>query len=210
MRQRITGKFIPFLKRFFTSARNRWIVLCVFLSIFFFILGTSLRSIVPIAIVNGNSIDSKKFTQRVLLLSGDSVLEQLIIGELVREDAKKKNVTVSRSDFDIQYKKILIDIRSANISLPVYLASLGMTEPMFKEELRTQLLIKKLFGASVQVTDRDIDDFMVKNKVLKGQGAIYLSQKIALRKVVERDKLRTIFSQWVQVQLKKARITRFI
>ncbi len=200
-------KFIHFVK---TPSRRRTITSYVLVAIISLFVGMNIRNFLPVAVVNGDGIGRKDFTERVLLRAGAPVMDQLIVSKLILTEADKRRVVVTEKEIDTHLQKIEAELTKNNSNLGLYLATQGMTLDMFRLELRTQLIVEKLFGGNSTPTSKEIDDYFVQNNIKKGTGAIYVSQNLAIKKQVRIQKLRNSFQVWLQKELKEAEILRLI
>lgn len=173
-----------------------------------FVFGINLRSLIPIATVNGEGISRQDFTRRVYMISGNQVLDQLIIYNLVEAEAKKRNVHVSQSEVQEQIKTVEKNLKKQSQTLDNYLAQQRNTKEMLEKEIQIQLLVEKMFGKSISITDQDINDYFVNARIQRGEGAIFESQKIAIRGQVQALKLQNEFGKWVTSALKNSDIRR--
>jgi foldase protein PrsA len=98
-------------------------------------------------------------------LSGTQILSELITNELVRDAAKKANISASQSEVS----SALSDIEKQNgitsdADLTQALAQSHMTKDELMSQLEVQVLENKLAEGKVNVTDKQIQDFYNKNK----------------------------------------------
>ncbi|KXK07609.1 MAG: Foldase protein PrsA [Microgenomates bacterium OLB22] len=173
-----------------------------------FVFGINLRRLIPIATVNGEGISREDFTRRVYMIAGNQVLDQLIIYHLVEEEAMKRNVKASKSEVDKQISIVEENLKKQSLTLNDYLAQQRNTRDMLEKEIKIQILVEKMFGKNIAISEKDINDYFVNARILKGEGAIYESQKIAIRGQVQALKLQNEFGKWVTSALKNADIRR--
>lgn len=170
----------------------------------------TVRNILPIAVVNGNGIGRKDFTDRVLLKAGGQVMDELIVSKLLQEEADKRHIVITDKEIDDTVSKVEKELQKNNATLADYLVAQGQTLEMLRIELKGQLIVEKLFGANLEPTQKEIDQYFVQNNIKKGSGSILISQNIAIKKAVRIQKLRVAFQTWLQKELQDAEILRLI
>lgn len=199
--------FVLFVR---TPSRKRTVTSFVLVAMVFLWIGMTLRNILPVAVVNGSGIARKDFTERVLLKAGPQVMDQLIVSKLLVAEAQKRHVVLSEKEIDEVLAKVEAELVKNNATVQDYLVAQGSTLSMLRIELRNQLIVEKLFGANIVVTQKEIDAYFTQNNIRKGTGAVLISQTIAIKKAVRTNKLREAFQIWLQKELQNAEILRLI
>lgn len=185
-------------------------IIGLLLVFFGLLLGVSLRRFIPVAIVNGKTVDRAEFTKLLLERSGETVLQEMIAKQLLYEEADKKNITVSEAEINKQIEISRNEIKANGVTLEAYLSQRNYTMEKFREEIRDQLVVKKMFEKGIRVTESDIETFFKANNVTKGEGAILASQRITIKQAITQYLLRQKYYQWVQGELKSAEIVHLI
>jgi peptidyl-prolyl cis-trans isomerase SurA len=93
----------------------------------------------------------------------EDVLDSLIEKRLIAQQAKAKNISVSKDEVEAAFQQMR---EQSGLSAADFLAKLqseGMTEPAYREQLKNQVLQGKLVNADVRskvvITDEDILDY---------------------------------------------------
>lgn len=171
-----------------------------------FYIGLSLHNFIPAATVNGEAIDRKTFYDRVLRLSGESVMNELVTQKVIYQEAKKRKIKVSEKEVKVRVSQLEKDIANQGLNLKAYLVQQRQTIKDLEKEVETQLYVEKMFGSKIKVTEKDIDAYFKEAKITKGTGAILESQLVAIRQQLYQTKLRTEFLTWLQSHAKKSKV----
>jgi foldase protein PrsA len=118
-----------------------------------------------IATVDNTSIQRSDFNTQLENAGGSQILSQLIANQLIRDGAKKYNITASQKEIDdaINQMKQQYGITSDD-QLNQSLAQNHMTMQEFRDNMEIQVLEKKLGEKDVNVTPAEIKDYYNKNK----------------------------------------------
>jgi len=119
-----------------------------------------------IATVNGTKITQDDLLTTLHQYYGDSitsVLDRMITEEVVGQEAKAKNITVTDADLAADIAALKIDYGSEE-NFQSFLSYYGMTEDDLKNELKLTTLVRLLLQDSVEITDEQIQTFFDENK----------------------------------------------
>lgn len=171
-----------------------------------FLLGVNVRNIVPAATVNGEAIDRKTFYDKVLRLSGEGVMNELITQKIIFQEARKRKILIDKKEIKERVAQLEKNLSKQGVNLKAYLLRQRQTVADLEREVETQLLVEKMFKPQVRVTDADIDNYFKQNRIVRGNGAVLESQLIAIRQQVYQEKLRLAFLTWLTAQSKTAKV----
>lgn len=116
-----------------------------------------------VAVVNGEPLTKEAFYSRLEREAGEQVLDQMI-----------SETVVSQADVPVSDEEIaseLAQIQESYPSIEAYeedLARYGLTEERLKEELRLNLILKKLSREGISVTDEEIAEYFDENREALG------------------------------------------
>ena len=179
-------------------------------AIAFFIIGFSIKRIIPVAVINGDSVSRSEYNDLLLKRAGRSTMQEVLINHLIRQEADKRKITVDNIELNAQLDIVKRDLKEQNFTLDMYLTQQGITLNDFKDQIKTQLIVKKMFEPGIRVTDKEMEKFYIDNNITKGKNAILRSQRIAITQAITQMKLRQEYSNWVSQQLQQAKITQLI
>lgn len=99
------------------------------------------------------------------LMMEQQVINQLILEEILNQEAKERGIKVTNSDIDKELKKIIDQIGGKD-KLSETLKNNNVSISEFKEDLKTQIKMKKLANSvkKIDITDKDCEKFYNENK----------------------------------------------
>lgn len=113
-------------------------------------------------------VDNKpvtKFELYALLEKRDmgKTSEELISEKLLQSEGQKRRISVSDAEVEAEIKKVEEQQGGAE-QLNQVLAANGTNYEDFTELVKRQLLVQKLFGSDVNITDEDVNKYLEDNK----------------------------------------------
>lgn len=169
-----------------------------------------LKSLFVVAIVNGQLITRPAFESAMQKQDGKQVLNNLVTEKLLQQDAAKKGISVSQSDVDAQVKKIDQQLASQGQTLDQALSARQMTRADLEQQIKLQTLLQKLLADQTKVSDKEIADYIDKNKDSLPTGKSDDQLKTTVKQQLEQQKLTTAAQALVQKLQSQAKITYFI
>lgn len=121
-----------------------------------------------VAVVNGEKITQDEFVEAAAAGGGAQVLDQMIVEKLIQQKAKEKNVTVSDKEYETELATLKKQFPSEEM-FDQALAQQGLTEEEFREQFETNLLMEKLLGSKIEVSDKEVQKYFDENKEQFGQ-----------------------------------------
>lgn len=153
----------------------------------------------PVMVWDLNSQLQKKFASKIL----DQMIDEL----LIKEEAAKQKIQASEKEIAEKFTELEKQVGGKE-SLTQLLTGQGMTLDELNEQLRLKILVDKILTKSVTVSEKEIDEYIAKNKdalpstdsaTQKSNAAAYLKQQ----------KLSDTFQKWYQDLKNKAKIYKF-
>ena len=123
-----------------------------------------LRNFLFAASVNGKPVSRMAVVSILEKQGGKQALDSLISKELIMQDASKMKVVAAETELDTEVKKIEDGLKKANQNLADALKAQGMTEKDLREELKYQLILKKILDKKIIPTEKEITDYIEQNK----------------------------------------------
>lgn len=159
------------------------------------------------ALLNGQPIFRWEAAGVLFQRYGQQTMEGMITERLVTDEAKKENVTVSQSEIDVKEKDILKNFGS-NMSVDEFLKFQGMQKADFDNQIKLQLIVQKILGKNIAISNIDIDNYIASN------GASLTSTNPAtLRDEAQSalfdEKISEKLQTWLQEIKAKATVQRF-
>jgi len=162
------------------------------------------------ALVNGQPISRASVVSMLEAQNGRQTLDNLVAETLIQQEAQKRHVTVSQSDIDSQMKKIDAQLKAQGMTLDSALAARGMTKTDLTNQLKLQLLLNKMVGTSVKVTDDNVQSYIDKNQDSLPQNMSDDDLRKQVRTQLEQQQLTQKTQAFVADLQKKAKITYFV
>lgn len=138
------------------------------------------KGLLVVAVVNGSPVSRFAVVNQLERAGGKAALDNLITRKLIAGAANKQGITVSAADVDAEIKKIEAQIASSGqgATLDMLLAQRGMTRGDLITQVTVQKQVEKLLVEKVQVTDDEVEKYLVDNKITlpKGEEAVAKEQ----------------------------------
>lgn len=200
-------KFPPLIKGKKFSKKQIWIVASIIIVLGILYFG---KGLLVAAIVDGQPISRLSVVSELEKQGGKTALDSLVTKTLILNEAKKKNITVNQTDVDNQIKNIQTQIESQGSTLDQELAAQGMTKTDLSDQVRIQLILDKLVGQNVSVSDKEISDYIAANKDQLPQGATDATLSAQVKQQITQQKVQQKVQVFLQSLRNKAKITYFI
>jgi len=181
------------------------IAILIVLALFYFF-----RSFLVVAFVNGKPISRWALDRELERVGGQQILNTKIAEMLVFQEAKKQKVSVSEAELNSEVKKLEDNFKAQGQTLDDILALQGQSRKEFLRQIQLQLLVEKMLGKDIQVTEEEIADYFEENKALFEKGATLESQKEEIKKTLANNKLSEKIQPWLQDLQSKAKIIYFV
>ena len=119
-----------------------------------------------VSTVNGKPITRFAYLRNLEKQDKKQTIKQMANEALVFQEATKKGITIDKSVIDTQVASVEAQIKSQGETLDNALATEGMTRNDLEQQIRLQQMVEKLANPNINVTQAQIDDYLVKNKSL--------------------------------------------
>lgn len=163
-----------------------------------------------VSIVNGEPISRLKLIQQLEKQNGQQTLKMIVTQTLIEQEAKKQKIAVAQNEINEKIEKIEDDLKKQNRKLEDALSFQGMTRNDLAEQLRFQSLIEKMIGKNINVTDKEINDYIEKNRESYPQDAKIGDLKKEVEQQLRQQKLSEKYQSWLDGLQKNAKIVNFV
>jgi hypothetical protein len=140
--------------------------------------------------------------------------EELITQKLLESEGQKQRQSVSDAEVQAEVKKVEEQQGGAE-QLKQVLAANGTTYEEFQKLVKRQLLIQKLFGGGINITDADVEKYMSDNKdalppaVLENPESSEAAKlKDSVREQLKWGKISENYQKWIQENLNGSRVRK--
>lgn len=128
------------------------------------VLAFVFKGVFVAALVNGQPISRLSLIKELEKQGGKQTLASLINQTLILQEAKKKNINISEKEVNEEVKKIEEDLKKQGQNLDTALLTQGMTRGDLIAQLKIRKLVEKLLADQIKVTDKEVADYVEKNK----------------------------------------------
>ena len=163
-----------------------------------------------VASVNGQLVDRLTIIKELEKQGGKKTLDVVIVKTLINQEAKKRKVIVNQKDIDAEIQKIEINVTAQGSTLDQLLQQQGMTKNDLVGEIKLQLLVTKMVGDNINVTDKEIDDYIDSQKKLSSQNPDQQISRDQAKLQLKQQKLQQKIQTFVADLKDKAKINYFI
>ncbi|OGH22470.1 MAG: hypothetical protein A3F31_05500 [Candidatus Levybacteria bacterium RIFCSPHIGHO2_12_FULL_38_12] len=168
------------------------------------------RGLFVAAIVNGKPIFRTTIVKELERQGGKQTLDSLVTEELVFQEANKQKVSVSDDEIHKEIKKIEEQVSKQGQPFDSLLVSQSMTRESLKNRIKLQKLIEKMVGKDIKVTDKEVDDYIEKNKDSIPADSDQQKVKEGVRQQLRQQKLQEKVQSWLSNLQKNAHVLYFV
>lgn len=182
-----------------------FLLLLVAVSILF-----NFKSLFVAAVVNGRPITRFSLDRQLEKQSGKQILDNQITQILISQEGKKQNVNVTPEEINQKIEGIKEELKKQNADLDNLLQTQGTSQKELKEQIKLQLIIEKILGKDISVSEQEIGDYYEKNKSYFPKDSTLESLKKDLEKDLLSQKIGEKLQPWLDELKKKAKIYYFL
>lgn len=157
------------------------------------------------ASVNGKQINRIELIRELEKKEGKRTLENLISEELILQEAEKRNISVTNEEVDREIGTIEKTIKNQGQNLDDLLTLQGLTRQQLKDEVKIQLILKRLV-VKAEVTDKEVEEYIEKNNESIPADANMDEIKSQVKTQLEQDKVNQKIQSLVDELRKNAKI----
>lgn len=169
-----------------------------------------LKGLFVAALVNGQPISRISLLIGLEKKNGKQELSQLVSQTLILQEASKKNINVSQQELDDAVSKIQDTLSKQGQNLDLVLNSQGLSKQEFLKQLKIQKIVEKRFALEIKVTDKQVDDYIEKNKSTIPETMKPEDVKATVKQQLQQQQLASKFQTWLDGLQKNAKINYFV
>jgi len=179
----------------------------IFTAVILFLIAIN-RGLVFAAIVNGKPIFRSTLIKTLTTRYGQQTLDNMISERLIADEAKKLGVTVTKEEIDTKEQDILKSF-GGNVTIDEILKYQGMTKTDFDEQIRLQMLLTKLIGKNITISDDDISNYIATNSAVL-TATDEAGMRTEAKDAILMEKVGEQIQTWFTDLKNKAKIMKFI
>lgn len=168
------------------------------------------RSWFVAAVVNGQPVSRMSVIQEAEKQSGKQALETLVRNNLIEQEARKQNVTVSDKEIDDEIKKVEGQLAKQGQKIDQVLAMQGMDKSDLRGLIRLDKMVGKIVGKDIKVTDAEVDAYIEKNREALPEGQNEAELRASVKEQLNQQKLNEKVRTWLTDLQKRANIMYFV
>lgn len=149
------------------------------------------------AIVNGQPITRYELRTELEKQSGQQALENLITKKLILQEAKKQKISVSQTELDGKIAEIEEELKAQNQTFDQVLALQGLNRREVEEQIKLQLLVEKLVGSNVEVTEEEVSAYLEENKEFLPEDADEAELSGMVSDQLKQQKVNSQIQEWI-------------
>jgi foldase protein PrsA len=162
------------------------------------------------ATVNGKTIGRLEVISELEKQGGKKVLDTVITQQLIRDQAKKENISVSQDELDKEMKKIEAGVVAQGGTLEGALAQQGLTKADLVKDVKLQVLVQKLAKVDqIKISDAEVEKYMKDNKAQFPANAKDKPDTSKIRDLLKQQKAQTMIQEFITALRSKAKISYF-
>lgn len=142
-----------------------------------------LKSYIVAATVNNRPIFRYTIIRELEKQGGQQTLDSLITQELIKQEAQKKNVVISKEMTDKKLNELNDQLKEQGQSLDQILEAQGTTRENIVPQIQVQLMLEELLKDKIKITDEEIDSTYEEQKKLYGDD----QDEVTIRAAVEEN-----------------------
>lgn len=165
------------------------------------------------ASANGQLISRMSVIKVLEKQGGRATLDTIILKALINQEAKKRKVNISENEMNAEIKKIEANVTSQGTTLDALLLQQGMTKKDLTEEIKVQLLVTKMAGSDVSVSEKEIEEYLASQNEETSLGLDETSTKLTAdqaKEIIKQQKIQEKIQTFVSDLKAKAKINYFI
>lgn len=155
------------------------------------------RGLFLVALVNNKPITRLALVKQLEKESGKATLENLIVKELIMQEAKKKSVTVTEEDIQKEIDNITEIVEAQGTTLEVALSMQGQTMDDLRDNIKVQKTAEEILKDDINITDEDVLAYYEENKEFY-EDREYVDLKEEIKEQLFQEKLQAKFSELLE------------
>ena len=150
-------------KRFKKPVLTALVVLISFILVDFLV--QYLNNDYSVAVVNGSRISRSTYNAKLESMYGQSIAQQLIDEEIVKQEASKVGVEATEEEVQERLDDIILSIGGQERYEEVLKAN-NFTEQELKDQIKLDIITKEILEPSIEYTDDDIKAYFDQNSAI--------------------------------------------
>lgn len=185
-------------------------IILIGIIILVFVAGYFGKSLFLVALVNNQPITRMSLDLELEKQGGKQVLDSKITEILILDEAKKQNISVTQTEIDGKIKEIETKIEAQGQKLDTLLSQQGQTRKDLGKQIKMQVIVEKILGKDIQVTDKEVEDYFKTNSTYYPKGTKLEEKSAEIKSTLSSQKLSAKVQPWLDNLKKSAKIYSFL
>jgi len=155
------------------------------------------RSQVIVVTVNGQPITRLALIRRLERQAGKPTLDNLITEVLIYQEAAERDVSATDGEVAEKVAQLEANLNAQGQQLSQVLGAQGVSWDEMEEQTRLQILVEKLAGQGIEVTDQEIDEYIETNRDFFPEDADPEELREDVRAQLESQKFNEAIQGWL-------------
>lgn len=173
-------------------------------------LAYAYKSIFIAATVDGAPVSRLAVLSKLEKAYGKATLDLLIIEELIENETKKQNITVTTEEIDAEIAKIEAQIAAQGANIDELLTAQGMTRDDLKEQIVLQKKLDKMISGQVLVADAEVDEYIAAAKITVPRGEEGTAMRAQIMEQLKAERSAEESQKFLDSLRTAAKINRFV
>lgn len=208
--QKVSKKLATYKKALPAKASRKKIttIAVVFLGIF--ILVFAVFKFLIAATVNNIPITRFEVIRLLEREGGQQALDNLITRQLVLQEARKKNLSLSQEEIDAKLNELNSYLAEQGTTLDDALSFQNQTKEELIEDIKIQGLVEKILEEELKVSDEEVQKYFEENRDFFAEDAKFEEISGQISSQLKNDKLSQKFQEWLDKVRSESSIRRFL
>lgn len=203
--KRIKKEFNKFKKLYKKDKRYKALSIVVVLGVVLLLILYFGKSYIVVATVDGYPITRYSVVSELEKQGGQQVLDSLVTRALIINKASNEGVSVDQEDVDKEVKALEEQLSTQGLTLDQALEMQGQTKNDLFESIRVQMMVEKLLGGDIQVSDEEVSNYYSENKEFYAD-ASFEEVSESIRQQLYQQQLSQKYQEWLETLRSEASI----
>lgn len=208
--QKVSKKLATYKKALPAKASRKKITTVAVIVLGIFILVFAVFKFLIAATVNNIPITRFEVIKLLEREGGQQALENLITRQLVLQEARKKNLSLSQEEIDAKLNELNSYLAEQGTTLDDALSFQNQTKDQLIEDIRIQGLVEKILEEELKVSDEEVQKYFEENRDFFAEDAKFEEISGQISGQLKNDKLSQKFQEWLASAKEQSKIKQFI
>ena len=159
-------------------------------------------------VVNGEPIFRYQLSGRLNSQYARTVLEDLIVEKLINQEARAKKISILPEELSAAIEKLEKQLGEGT-KIESVLALQGINKATFEQQLKLQLLVRKIMESQITISDEEVADY-IKQNLDQMEATSEAEMKAEAKNSLLEEKISSEINSWISSLLEKGRISRLV